>query len=337
MRLDREKINRKVPLGTPSGGFVLIVVLCMIIMLGVLLFGFNRESHAELLAVDDLKRSAQAVNCARAGLNIAIAAIKSAGDFPANGKLFNLLAGQVPLSLADGVCSITVTEESGKLNLNLLKTKTGEPDRARIEQLLRLIDLLNRRDLGDSRIGYGLVPCIIDWTDGDEETTLLPFVKHDNLGAESDYYSDLDPPYRSKNGPLDTTEELMLVKGITPYVFDRIRDCITVKGDGKVNINCAPKLVIECLSENMDPALARMIVDRREGKPFGSLTELRDVPGMTDAIYSAVKEAAVVRSTDQYYQVSARGSVGKITSTVVALIRNNAAAKTVDVVLYKEI
>src|SRR4030042_563129 len=135
-----EKMNRK--------GFVIVVVLCMIIMLGVLLFGFNREPRAELLAVDDMKRSAQSLNCARAGLNIAIAALKSTGDFPANGKLSGLLAGQIPFSLADGACSITVTEESGKLNLNLLKTKTGEPDRAKIDQLLRLIDLLNRRDLG---------------------------------------------------------------------------------------------------------------------------------------------------------------------------------------------
>jgi len=324
-----EKMNRK--------GFVIVVVLCMIIMLGVLLFGFNRESRAELLAVDDMKRSAQALNCARAGLNIAIAALKSTGDFRANGKLSGLLAGQMPFSLAEGACSITVTEESGKLNVNLLKTKTGEPDRARIDQLLRLIDLLNRRDLSDSRIAYGLVPSIIDWTDSDEETTLLPFVKHDNLGAESDYYSGLAPPYRSKNGPLDTTEELLLVKGITPYVFGRIRDCVTVKGDGKININCAPKLVIESLSENMDPALARMIIGRREVKPLGSLAELRDVPGMTDAIYNAIKETAAVRSTDQYYQVSARGSVGKISSTVVALVRNNTAAKNIDVILYKEL
>ena len=36
-------------------GFILVVVLCMVIMLGILLFGFNHKSRAGLLAVDDLR------------------------------------------------------------------------------------------------------------------------------------------------------------------------------------------------------------------------------------------------------------------------------------------
>ena len=47
---------------------------------------------------------------------------------------------------------------------------------------------------------------IADWIDPDEAT-------HVN-GAESDYYQGLNPPYFSKNAPLDDLSELLLVKGI---------------------------------------------------------------------------------------------------------------------------
>ncbi|MBN2269119.1 MAG: general secretion pathway protein GspK [Sedimentisphaerales bacterium] len=327
MKANRTKKHRE--------GFILVVVLCTIIMLGALLFGFNGESRDNLLAADALKISAQALSCAEAGLNIAMAALKRS-DAERWG-LMGLLIGEKEIALADGTCLVTVCEESGKLNLNLLKTSEGTPDRTRIDQVLRLIDLLNRSDLHNSTIGYGLIPAIIDWIDSDEETTSLAFVAHDNRGAESDYYRDLDPPYRCKNAPLDITEELLLIKGITPEVFERIRDYVTVKGDGKININNASQLVIESLSENMDTALARMIVIRRREKPFSSLAELRDIPGMTAVAYQAIKRVATVRPQDNYYQITSRGSAAGSDQTIVTLIQRKANANKLEMIQYKEL
>jgi len=329
MRLKRVKAERK--------GFVVVVVLCVVIMLTVLLLGFNHKSRANLRTIDEFRKSAEALNCARAGLNVAISAIKAAGDIYTNKKLQNLLSGENMFPVGNGDCLITVTEENGKLNVNLLKDKNGRLNRTRIDQLLRLIDLLNREHRGDSHIGYGLVPSIIDWTDSDDQVTCLPFIKHENLGAESDYYADLNPPYQSRNNSLNTTEELLLVKGVTPQVFDRIREYVTVKGDGKVNINCASKLVIESLSERMDPALAKMIVDRRKIKPFGSITELQDVPGMIDSIYYKIKETATVGPTEQYYHVTSQGNVDRMSRIVAAILRRNMKTKNIDMILYKEL
>ena len=317
-------------------GFVVVVVLCMVIMMAVLLFAFNHKSRANLLAVDDLRKSQQALNCARAGLNIAIAAIKDANDIHLNRKLAKLLTGQSSIAVGDGTCSITVTEENGKLNVNLLKDKNGRLNRTRTDQLLRLIDLLNQRRTEPVHIGYGLVPSIIDWVDKDEQLTCLSFVKHENLGAESDYYRNLAPPYRCSNRPLDTTDELLLVKGVTPQVFGLIRDYVTVKGDGKVNINCAPKHIIESLSEKLDPALAQIIIDKRKAKPFGSITELRDVPGMTDSIYHAVNKTVTVSPTGRYYRVTSQGRVDEVSFTISAMLQKNMKPKNIDVILYKE-
>jgi len=329
MRLKRTRRERT--------GFVVVVVLCMVMMLGVLLLGFNYKSRVNLRAVDDFRKSEQALNCARAGLNITIAIIRDTNDIHTNKTLLNLLSEEKTFAVGDGECSTTITEENGRLNVNLLKDKGGRLDQTRTEQLLRLIDLLNRERAGHSHIGYGLVPSIIDWTDSDDQVTCLPFIKHENLGAESGYYSKLQVPYRCKNALLDTTEELLLVKGITPEVFDRICDYVTVYGDGRININCASRRVIECLSEKMDAVLAQMIIDRRELKPFDSITELRDVPGMTDSIYYTINKTATVSPTDRYYHVISRGNVDHLSRTAVAILGKNMKTKNVEVLLYKEL
>ena len=322
---------------TEKRGFVVVVVLCMVIMLGVLLLGFNHESRANLRSVNDFKKSKQALNCARAGLNIAIAAIKGTIDIHTNSTLLNLLSGERTFDVGDGKCSITVVDENSKLNVNLLKNKTGRLNRTRIDQLLRLIDLLNQKHADHSHIGYGMVPSIIDWTDNDDEVTCLPFIKRENLGAESSYYDRLNPPYKCKNRAFDTVEELMLLKGVTPQVFDRIRDYITVKGDGKININSASKRVLESLSEKMDAVLAQRIIDRRKFKPFASITELRDVPGMTDSVYYAIKKTATIMPTARYYNVTSRGDVDNLSCTIAAILRRNTKTKNVEVILYEEL
>ena len=325
----KQKKNRQ-------NGFVLVVVLCMVILLTVILLGFNTESRMNLRVVDNYRKSEQALNCARAGLNIAIAAIRGNSDIHTNKTLLNLLSEENTFEVANGTCSITIAEESGKLNVNLLKDENGKLNRTRIDQLLRLIDLLNQGRYRPSHINYSVVPSIIDWTDNDNQITYLAFIKHENSGAESSYYGKLDPPYRCENRPLRTTQELLLVKELTPQVFECMRDYVTVYGNGKININYAPKLVLESLSEKMYPALAQMIIDRQKSKPFDSITELRYIPGITDSIYYAIKKTATVGTTGQYYYVTSRGNVDHLTCTIIAVLRKNVEAKKVEIVLYKE-
>jgi general secretion pathway protein K len=181
------------------------------------------------------------------------------------------------------------------------------------------------------------VPSIIDWTDSDDEVTYLPFINYENLGAESAYYGKLEHPYKCRNAPLDTTEELLLVKGVTPQVYECIRDYITVYGEREININCAPKHVIESLSEKMDPALAQLIIDRRKIKPFESITELQNIPGMTDDIYYTIKKTATVSPTERYYYVTSRGNVDQINCEIDAILKRNMKTENIEVILYKEL
>lgn len=52
---------------------------------------------------------------------------------------------------------------------------------------------------------------ILDYLDEDDEAR--------EYGAESAYYATLNPPYTPKNGPLDTVEELLRVRGVTPELL----------------------------------------------------------------------------------------------------------------------
>ena len=125
---------------TEQGGFIVVVVLCMVMMLSVLLLGFNYEARAHFRAVDTFRKSEQALHCARAGLNIAIAAFQDNPDSHTPKLWLSLLSGEKTFVVGDGQCSVTVSEETGKLNVNLLKDKSGKLDRVAIDQLLRLID-----------------------------------------------------------------------------------------------------------------------------------------------------------------------------------------------------
>ncbi|MBN1509969.1 MAG: type II secretion system minor pseudopilin GspK [Sedimentisphaerales bacterium] len=317
-------------------GLVLVLVLGMVILMSAVLFGFSRKSRTSLVVADGFRDSEQARNCARAGVSIAVAAVRDANNLYADPRFDRLRRGKEVFSIGDGTCSLTITDESGRLNINTLKDKNGTINRKRIDQFLKLIDLLNRQQPDAERIGYGLAAAIIDWTDRDDEVTQLPFVKVESLGAESSYYDTLDPPCSCRNQPIDVTDELLQIRGVTPQVFQRLRDFLTTTGDGRVNINAAPKLVIECLSEQMDSTLAQMIVQRREFKPFQNVSELRDVPGMTDNIYEAIKDSVAVSSAEPYYRVCASGTVGDHRCRIEAVLRRNTRAGNVDIVLYRE-
>lgn len=67
----------------------------------------------------------------------------------------------------------------------------------------------------------------------------------------------------SKNGPLESVEELTLVPGMTPELFRAIRPLVTIYGTGKVNVNTVPKEVLKAMGA--PESLAEKIVRYRAG------------------------------------------------------------------------
>jgi general secretion pathway protein K len=331
-----------------SQGFVLILVLLIVVLLTALLLRFNYAARVGLHSSDSFRHSQQALHYAQGGLNLAVEAIRQEPDIENNLLLRDLLAGSVTFSIDAGHCEVKLSDEGGKLNINRLLDPTEHPDRVRIEQLLRLIDLINGQ-YDRPILRYEFVPALLDWMDSDNQPTILPYIRGENRGAESNYYETLSPPYRCRNDFCDIVSDILLIKGMTPQAFYGRRnrpegpncrlglsESLTVYGSGRININTAPKPVIQSLSEHMNAALAQLIIDRRSKKLFGSMAELREIPGMTGDVFTDLNKSATIQSEQTYYKVTARGSVGAGGITISAILYRNESAQNVEVIWYQE-
>lgn len=328
-------------------GFALIAVLLVISLLAAFIIEFNYESRIKLHLADNFNLSAQALNTADAGIAIAIAAIRENNNILANDNIRTIFSGMKEIPIEDGSCTISVAEESGKININALCDSDGKLIQSRVEQLLRLIDNINKQSGRDSSINYGIVPAIIDWVDSDDDVTILPFVRGQNSGAENNYYQKLDEPYHCKNAPFEVLSELLLVKGMTKDIFygrtgdenagiksvPGISQYLTVYGDGKININEASAIVIQSLSENMTLPLAQNIVEHGKIRRYLNIEQLKQVPGMTSEVYDEISPAITVKTNDIYYIVTATGVVKEFERIVKIFLRKKTSTSNIDVLI----
>lgn len=94
-----------------------------------------------------------------------------------------------------------LVDESSRLNLNVLPIVDNYPPGGVARQLLMALPDMNE-EIADS---------ILDWLDEDDEPR--------DFGYEGEYYEGLPNPYSCKNGPLDSLDELLLVRGVTPQLL----------------------------------------------------------------------------------------------------------------------
>jgi len=325
-------------------GFVLITVLLLLILLSAFLLRFCRACQLNLRTADNTYIHKQALHCAQAGLNFALAALSDSTVPPTNSSLSRLLDGTEKLSLGNGSCTIIASSENGKINLNLLKDNNCL-DQTRINQLLRLIDLTNAQQTS-SPISYEFVPAVIDWTDPDNDLTILPSIGSQNSGAESSYYRSLPTSYPSANRPLETLGELLLVKNISAESLylpshnnpqsSTLIDNITIYGDGKIDINHAPRLVLASLSEMINPAIAQLIIEHRKYRPFERPEQLKDIPGITPTIFAAISPYITTTPTDRYYRITVQATVQHAVKTIKAIIKQDTKTNKNRIVLYQE-
>jgi general secretion pathway protein K len=88
----------------------------------------------------------------------------------------------------------------------------------------------------DSAAAADIAASIVDWLDKDDDML--------TGGAEKNYYEGLSQPIRCHNGDFQSVYELLLVKGMTPALFERLGPHMTIYGTGKVNVNTADAVVL---------------------------------------------------------------------------------------------
>jgi len=183
-------------------GVILVGALWVMMFLAMVVLSFATSQTVELRAAGAFADRLQGRHLARSGVEDALACLMAdETDYdgpdeewrrnperfervPLGEGFYSLIYNNVD---ENAELTFGMDDENGKVNLNIAPKEVLE-------------DLPGMSE--------ALAEALIDWRDEDDETT-------GDGGAEDEYYLRLDPPYYAKNGPLDTVEELLLIKGFT--------------------------------------------------------------------------------------------------------------------------
>lgn len=349
MRPEIHRDNRQ------GGGSSLIVVIWVIGILSVMIGSFAFEAHLEARITSYIRKRGKAEALAKSGLEVArLLMVKSqkvkGGQIPedkqADDKWYDsakTLSEGLPLAggarivetLGEGAMTVDIESEQGRRNINNL----GANDAEKEDNLERILEVGGvPQDMWPV-----LIESFLDWTDPDNITR--------NAGAETeDYYSQVNPPYKARNGPIDDVEELLQIKGYTRAIIhggvvatnksDKemrtiggIRDLLTVYGDGKVNVNTASERVLRTLP-NVDEITAKAIIEEREG--FSSNKDKKENTSFksVDDLYRRIPEldaaARKYMTTDStIYRVTSVGNVGGVQFKIWAVVRSEGENMTI--------
>jgi len=231
-----------------------------------------------------------------------------------SGKSFTSLSDKwaEPIRLDDeaGALTITIAEESAKLNLNDLVYVNGQYQDFTLAALKRLG---RRLQLTDDLWG-----ALADWIDTDDQPR--------SGGVESPYYRSLKQPYDARNGGLATLMELTLVKGFTPELLTGLLPFVTIWSDqpgasARININTASKEVLAALDDGIDDRMAESILERRRLTPFKATGELAQVPGLDAGVVSRLAGASGITVKGSVFRIRAFARVKDAGRTVEAVVR----------------
>lgn len=259
-------------------GVALLVVLWIFIFLLVVAFDFSASVREEATAAHRYSDETQGYYIALAGFERGVYEFlqQSTGrEALGTQKKADIFDGDWhEEALGGGAFRVRWVDEGGKININ----------RADEETLRRVFTNLGIEEPNKAI----LVDSIMDWRDPDD--------LHRASGAENDYYRSLTPPYTAKNGPFDTVEDLLWVRGMTPELFygygdaqgDRaentqragLREIFTVDSPiDRVNLRTASADVIHALT-GIPLEKSRRFVDERKKLSDKTLADLLPLLGI---------------------------------------------------------
>lgn len=194
-------------------------------------------------------------------------------------------AMRVEAPMDEGYIAGQIEDAHGRINVNLLKPPfidraNFQDDAAYRKALenrpkyspaqLRFMRLLQMIELEEGTMEMGevveLMDAIADWLDQDQNPTGFG-------GAEKSYYEDQEPPVNIADGPMTTVSDLLVIKGMTPEIYEKILPyVIALPEDAKMNINTVP----DALLRTFGPSGKNPIVQPLEDPDWQALVEDRN-------------------------------------------------------------
>jgi len=181
--------------------------------------------------------------------------VKDANDSATDDLSENWAIQLPPLPIDRGYLLGYIEDEQAKFNLNSLLTSAETLERFRL-----LCDHLE--------IDKEFIDALLDWIDTDVD------VRYPD-GAEDDYYSSLDTPYRTANRMMSDVTELLLVKGVKQENFDKLLPFITVLPEKTpLNINTLSKEMFLALDKSLDDSKYEDYSEAIKDKPFKKINDM---------------------------------------------------------------
>ena len=211
-----------------------------------------------------------------------------------------------PFPVDGGMIRARVFDQQGRFNLNRI-WHDNAPDTTATAIFQRLLKSL---DLPET-----LAPALTDWVDSDNEAT-------GSDGAEDDFYSRLEQPYRVANQPLGDISELRLIKGFTPEIITKLKPYISaLPASALLNINTADPVILAALSPNLSTRNASELASQQPAKGYASVDEFLSQPvfnGLDSAQKTALRSQLDVHS--HYFQLLADADIAGRHSVLLAVI-----------------
>jgi type II secretory pathway component PulK len=216
-------------------GSILVFALWALMMLSIFSLSLSSGVRQRATLLDRLTTLDALYPIAYSGVESAKSLVKSDLE-PSVDTLTDSWAGSVSknVGMANGYFWLGsakhpgLVDEERKINLNAANAGI-------LYRLFQAVAGLDRERAEE------VVYCLLDWMDSDS------FFGHPKYGAEASYYEDLRLPYSAKNKPYELLDEMLLVRSMTPDLFEKVKPFVTVYGSGKVNINTASGEVLHAL------------------------------------------------------------------------------------------
>ena len=323
-KLIKKEIGQRFPrIFFRQSGSVLIFALWVVTFLSIFAACLGLKLRQRTALLSRLEHRSQLHLAAEAGMKKAVASLRQ--DIQRNNFNYTPQAKQFrhnnsgkfkDIDLNHAVCQVSYdykpeaslpstrrygfVDEESKMNVNAA-------ERADLRRLIKSVVAMEERQADN------LVEAIIDWREAGR-AQLTGFYS-------DDYYYNLEYPYKPKNAPFETLEELLLVQGLSQGIYQQMLPFITVYGDGRVNVNTAPLDVLASLGWETDLVEKFLSVRRGEDGVEGTAddyvfhntydiaSEMKNFVKMDDGEIKQIDHlnaAGKIKTNSDYYFIRSR-------------------------------
>ncbi|MCK4744295.1 MAG: type II secretion system minor pseudopilin GspK [Sulfuriflexus sp.] len=288
-------------------GTALVTALLIVALASVIATAMLKQQHIDIRRAENMVKGDQTILYLQAGEDWAKQLLNRDLIRSKNDSLSDNWANiDEALDIDGGSMQVTIEDLQGRFNLNNLLDKEGRASKLDITQFRNLLVALE--------LDPELVQPVLDWIDADINVSLP-------TGAEDQEYLALEQPYRTANAPFVSSSELMLVKGFSREIFDKLAPYIAalpVRVDINVNTASIPVLAAVLgisLAESED------ILSSRPERGYQDIAEFRGEQALTG---KTVKGVGV---TSQFFMTRVIVGLGRYNASQHSVIaRNNKEA-----------